>query len=157
MAEASSPLGTTFIQFSGFGDEMCLRFTAEACPMRARLSRITGLTAAGLLITVSALTAQSGQYSKIAEIKIGGSGSHDYLAVEPTLRRLVVSNSTQMVVIDIDQNTVVGTIADTPRVHGIAFVPGGKGFTSNGGENKANIVDLKTLQTSSKVDIGPGP
>ncbi len=125
--------------------------------MHARLSRFTGLTAAGLLISASALTAQSGQYSKITEIKIGGSGSHDYLAVEPTLRRLFVSNGTQMVVIDVDKNAVVGKIADTPRVHGIAFVPGGKGFTSNGGENKASIVDLKTLETSSKVDIGVGP
>lgn len=125
--------------------------------MHARLTRFTGMTTLGLLIAAAGLTAQSGEYAKVTEIKIGGNGGHDYLAVDPGTRRLFISNSTQMVVIDIDQNTVVGTIADTPRVHGIAFVPGGKGFTSNGGENKASIVDLKTLQTSSKADIGPGP
>src|SRR5215471_17353629 len=125
--------------------------------MHARLTRFAGLTAAGLLITATALTAQSGQYSKITEIKIGGSNSHDYLAIDPGTRRLFVTHGTEVVVIDIDQNTKVGVIPDTPRVHGIAFVPGGKGFTSNGGENKASIVDLKTLATLSKVDIGPGP
>lgn len=113
--------------------------------------------AAALAWSGSSLSAQSGQYAKVTEIKIGGQGGHDYIAVDPTTRRLFVSNSTQMVVIDIDQNTVVGTIPDTPRIHGIAFVPGGKGFTSNGGENKASIVDTKTLKTLNKVDIGPGP
>ena len=118
---------------------------------------VTTITAAALLLSGSAITAQSGPYAKITEIKIGGQGGHDYLAVDPGTRRLFISNSTQMVVIDIDKNAVVGTIADTPRVHGIAFVPGGKGFTSNGGENKASIVDLQTLKTLNKVDIGPGP
>jgi len=118
----------------------------------------TGLTTtAALLLAGVALTAQSGQYAKVTEIKIGGQSGHDYLAVDPTTRRLFVTNSTQVVVIDIDQNTVVGTIPDTPRVHGVAFVPGGKAFTSNGGENKASIVDTKTLKVLSKVDIGPGP
>ena len=120
--------------------------------------RVAGVTlVAGLLATSAGLVAQGGPYAKVAEIKIGGSGGHDYIAVEPTLRRLFVSNSTQMVVIDIDKKAVVGTIPDTPRVHGIAFTPAGKGFTSNGGENKASIVDLKTLAVSGKVDIGPGP
>jgi hypothetical protein len=116
----------------------------------------TTLTAAALLSS-ALLSAQSGPYAKVTEIKIGGQGGHDYLAVDPGTRRLFISNSTQMVVIDIDKNAVVGTIADTPRVHGIAFTPAGKGFTSNGGENKASIVDLKTLAVSGKVDIGPGP
>lgn len=120
--------------------------------------RVAGMTlAAGLLATSGVLVAQSGPYARIAEIKIGGNSGHDLLAVEPTLRRLFVSNSTQMVVIDIDKKAVVGTIPDTPRVHGIAFTAAGKGFTSNGGENKASIVDLKTLAVSGKVDIGPGP
>jgi DNA-binding beta-propeller fold protein YncE len=127
--------------------------------MRTRWAGLTLVATAGVgvLMTGPLVLAQSGQYAKVAEVKIGGQGGHDYLAVDPLTRRLFVSNSTQMVVIDIDKNTVVGTIADTPRVHGITFVPNGKGFTSNGGENKASIVDLKTLQTLSKVDIGPGP
>ena len=118
---------------------------------------VTTIAATAVLLTGTALTAQSGPYAKLTEIKIGGQGGHDYLAIDQGTRRLFVSNSTQMVVIDIDKNTVVGTIPDTPRVHGIALTPAGKGFTSNGGENKASIVDLKTLAVSGKVDIGPGP
>ena len=125
--------------------------------MRMRLGRLLTWTTAGLVAAGAGLIAQGGPYTKVGEVKIGGNGGHDYIAVDPITRRLFVSNSTQMVVIDVDKNTVVGTIPDTPRVHGIAFVPGGKGFTSNGGENKASIVDLKTLQVLNKVDVGPGP
>ncbi len=125
--------------------------------MRIRTALTTAIAAA-LLATGIHVAAQSGQYQKIGEIHIGGSATHDYLAVDSVGRRLYVSNGTQMVVIDIDANKVVGTIPDTPRVHGIAITqPGVKGFTSNGGENKASIVDLKTLKVLSKVDIGPGP
>jgi DNA-binding beta-propeller fold protein YncE len=125
--------------------------------MRMRFAVVALIVAAGLVQFGARVGAQGGPYAKLAEIKIGGSAVHDYLAVDPGTRRLFISNSTQMVVIDIDKNTIAGTIAGTPRVHGIAFVPGGKGFTSNGGEDKASIVDLKTLQTLNKVDIGPGP
>jgi YVTN family beta-propeller protein len=32
-----------------------------------------------------------------------------------------------------------------------------RGFSSNGKEDKASVVDLKTLQTTSKIDTGPNP
>ena len=44
-------------------------------------------------------------------------------------------------------NSVVGRIDNTPGIHGIDVAPElGIGFTSNGGENKIGIFDLKTLQ-----------
>lgn len=103
------------------------------------------------------LGAQGGQYSKIAEIPIGGAGAFDYLTFDPAGKRLYVTHGTEVVVIDATSNTIVGRIADTPRVHGIAIAPNGRGFTSNGGENKVSIVDLKTLQTVSKVETGANP
>jgi YVTN family beta-propeller protein len=61
------------------------------------------------------------------------------------------------VAIDTAANAIVGRIGDTPRVHGIAIAANGRGFTSNGGENKVSIVDLKTLQTIAKVETGANP
>lgn len=104
-----------------------------------------------------ALDAADGPYAKIGEIPIGGAGAFDYLAVDSAAKRLYVTHGTEIVVIDTSNNTVVGRIPDTPRVHGIAIAPGGRGFTSNGGEDKVGIVDLKTLQTLSKVDTGRNP
>ena len=43
-------------------------------------------------------------------------------------------------------------------MHGIALVPElSRGFTTNGGENKVSIIDLKTLATISKVETGGNP
>jgi DNA-binding beta-propeller fold protein YncE len=102
--------------------------------------------------------AQAPQYHLITEVKIGGGNGWDYLTVDPDGRRLYVAHGTSVNVIDIDKNTVVGEITDTPGVHGFIAVPSlGKGFTSNGRENKASVVDLKTLKTLSKVDTGINP
>ena len=52
----------------------------------------------------------------------------------------------------------MGEIPETPGVHGLAPAPElERGFTSNGGENKSSIVDLKTLQTIAKVETGQNP
>jgi len=99
-----------------------------------------------------------GAYHFLKEIPIGGEGGWDYLTVDPGSRRLYISHATKVVVVDIDQDAVVGEIADTPGIHGVAVAAElGRGFTSNGQENKSSIVDLKTLQTLSKVETGKNP
>lgn len=100
----------------------------------------------------------STQYRLVGNIPVGGEGGWDYLSVDAGARRLYVSHATKVVVIDIEKNVVVGEIADTPGVHGFALAPDlGLGFASNGRENTASIVDLRTLKTLSKVDTGANP
>ncbi|MGA2604777.1 MAG: YncE family protein [Verrucomicrobiia bacterium] len=94
----------------------------------------------------------------LKEIAVGGEGGWDYLSIDEATRRLYVSHATKVVVIDIDKEEVVGEIADTPGVHGIALAPDlQRAFTSNGQEDKASIVDTKKLKTLSKVDTDKGP
>lgn len=97
-------------------------------------------------------------YGLVTEIRIGGEGWWDYLSVDPAARRLYVSHATEVVVIALDTNKVVGTITGTPGVHGLAVAPElGLGFTSDGRESTASVVSLKTLQTVSKVPTGENP
>jgi len=113
---------------------------------------IAGLAAAGLV------HAQDGPYRFSKEIAIGGEGGWDYLSVDPAAHRLYVSHAAKVVVIDTQANKVVGEITDTPGVHGFAIAADlGRGFSSNGRENKVSIVDLKTLKTLQKVDTGENP
>src|SRR3981081_1353311 len=66
-----------------------------------------------------------------------GTGGWDYVTIDSSARRLYISHATQVEVMDVDSGKVVGTIADTPGVHGIALTSDSKrGFTSNGRENK---------------------
>ena len=73
-------------------------------------------------------------------------------------RRLYVTRGTRVVVVDLDTEKVVGEIADTPGVHGVAFVPDlGRGFTSNGGDSSVTVFDTKTLKTLGKVKANGRP
>ena len=102
--------------------------------------------------------AQDGPYHFAKEIQIGGEGGWDYLSVDSAAHRLYVTHGTKVVVIDTQAGKVAGEIADTPGVHGFAIAADlGRGFASNGRENKASIVDLKTLATLQKVDTGENP
>ena len=116
------------------------------------------LLAGGLFWMQAPLPAADGPYKQLAEIKVGGDGGWDYLSVDSAARRLYVSHATKVIVIDMDKNTVVGEIAPANGVHGIALAPQlGLGFVSNGRDNTASIVDLKTLQIKSTVKTGQNP
>ena len=98
------------------------------------------------------------RYDTVHKIAIGGEGGWDFLEVDAANRRLYVTRGTRVVVVDIDSEKVVGEIADTPGVHGVAFVPDlGRGVTSNGGDSTATVFDTKTLKTLGKVKANGRP
>ena len=97
-------------------------------------------------------------YHLLKEIPIASDGGWDYLSVDSAAQRLYVSHATEVVVIDLAKDVVVGEITNTPGVHGLAPAPElGRGLVTCGRENKAAIVDLKTLQILSKTDTGANP
>ena len=107
---------------------------------------------------VAGLSGQAGPYQPGPVIQIGGEGGWDYLTVDPAAHRLYVSHATHVVVVDTQANKVVGDIPDTPGVHGVAIAADlGKGFVSNGRENKSSMFDLKTLNLIQKIDTGENP
>src|SRR5262245_7955017 len=97
-------------------------------------------------------------YKVMGRYPIPGVGGFDYVTLDNSARRLYVSHATQVEVLDADNGKVVGTIPDTPGVHGIAIASAFKhGFTSNGRENKVSMFDPATLQLIKKIDVGKGP
>jgi len=89
---------------------------------------------------------------------VPGNGGFDYVTIDSTARRIYLSHGTQVDVVDADSGKLVGTIPDTPGVHGIAVAPEFKhGFTSNGREDKVSMFDPATLQLIKKIDVGKGP
>ena len=110
-----------------------------------------------LLICMAANAADTG-YHVTKKLQIGGEGGWDYLTVDDTARRLYISRSNHVMVIDIDADKVIGDIPDTPGVHGIAVAPEfDRGFTSNGRANTATIFDLRTLKVVGHVETGTNP
>jgi DNA-binding beta-propeller fold protein YncE len=96
--------------------------------------------------------------AKVRKIPVGGEGGWDYLTADPEGRRLYVSRGDHVVVVDLDKETVVGELPETPGIHGIAVVPElGKGFTSNGRDSTVTVFDLKTLKATGKIKASGTP
>ena len=102
---------------------------------------------------------QSGSGYKVEKrYPVPGNGGFDYVTIDSTARRLYLSHGTQVDVIDPDTGKLIGTIGDTPGVHGVAIASEFKhGFTSNGRENKVSMFDPTTLQLINKIEVGKGP
>ena len=112
----------------------------------------------GVFALLNAAVAAEGAYEFQTEIPIGGDGGWDILTIDSAARRLYLSHATKVVVVDLEKNSVAGEIADTPGVHAFIAVPDlQRGFSSNGKENKTSVVDLKTLETISKIETGKNP
>ena len=110
-----------------------------------------------VVVSSTAYAAAPG-YHVIKKIQIGGEGGWDYLSTDSEARRLYVSRSTHVIVIDIDSDKIVGDIPDTPGVHGIAIASElGRGFISCGKSNTAVIFDLKSLKIIGQVKTGTNP
>ena len=110
-----------------------------------------------LFVATLAIAADSG-YHLIHTYKLGGEGGWDYLTMDTAARRLYISRSTHVIVLDADSGKVVGDIPDTPGVHGIALAPDlGRGFVSDGREGTVTIFDIQTLKPITKVKAGENP
>jgi YVTN family beta-propeller protein len=108
--------------------------------------------------TLNAQTGSSKGYHVIKKLTLGGEGGWDYLTVDAQARRLYISRSTHVMVLDADDGKVLGDIPNTAGVHGIALVQEfNKGFTSNGRDSSVTIFDLKTLKVLGQVPVGKNP
>jgi YVTN family beta-propeller protein len=107
----------------------------------------------------AALLAQGATDYKIqARYPIAGAGGWDYITFDGAAGRLYVSHATQVEVLNAGDGQLIGTIADTPGVRGIAIAPAfNHGFTSNGKEDKVSVFDLSDLHLIRKIDVGKGP
>ena len=93
-------------------------------------------------------------YAVSARWKVGGTGGWDLLELDSVARRLYVSHSDRVVVLDADNGKIVGEILHTDGVHGIAIASDlGRGFTSNGKSNSLTVFDPKTLEMTGEVKI----
>jgi YVTN family beta-propeller protein len=97
-------------------------------------------------------------YQLLKKVDVPGIGGWDYVSVDAAARRVYISHSSQVDVLDADTLALVGTIANTPGVHGIAIAPEvGRGYVSAGKSDAAIAFDLKTLKPLGEIKVGKKP
>jgi DNA-binding beta-propeller fold protein YncE len=109
-----------------------------------------------LFFTGSELIAQNAKssYSIVNNINLPGEGGWDYLSVDEVGGRLFVSHGTVVQVVDLKTRKLIGTIEDTPGVHGIAIAPDlNKAFISVGRNASVKVINLTTLAVIADVKV----
>jgi len=97
-------------------------------------------------------------YQVVKKIAVPGTGGWDYITVDDANRRVYVSHSTQVDVLDADSYALVATIPNTPGVHGVAIAPeAGRGYISAGKSDSAIAFDLKTMKVLGESKVGKKP
>jgi YVTN family beta-propeller protein len=126
---------------------------------KSRFSLSTAALIGGALLAAASASAQNSPNYRVAKtIAVGGDEGWDYLTVDSDNRRMYVSHGSHVVVLDADNNSVVGDIPNTAGVHGIAVAhDAARGFTSNGRANTVTVFDLKSLATLNTIKVGTNP
>jgi DNA-binding beta-propeller fold protein YncE len=82
----------------------------------------------------------------------------DYITVDAAERRVYLSHGTEVMVVDADDNSVIGTISGLKLAHGTLLLKDlGRGFISDGGGDHVVIFDLKSLKTLGEIKTGGNP
>lgn len=118
--------------------------------LRKNIGQITGTVLFAGVVAGACIEAASADtaLSVLKHWNLGGAGTWDYLTLDSSGQRLFLSRSTRVDVIDTRTGKLVGTIADTNGVHGIALAEDMKrGYTSNGKADSVTAFDLDTLKT----------
>ena len=111
-------------------------------------------TIAALLCLQLPLVALAGDYTLKAAHVLGGEGGWDYLSCDEETGRLFIARGDRVQVVDPASGRLLGEIADTPGVHGVALARDlGKGYTSNGRDGSVTVFNLKTLRRLAKVSL----
>src|SRR5262245_7401809 len=76
----------------------------------------------------------------------------DYIPFDPATRRLYLSHGTEVKVLDADSGSVVGTVSDLKRCHGIVPINDlGRGFITDGDAGQVIVFDLKTFKKVGEI------
>ena len=107
-----------------------------------------------MLVSCAIHSIAQSNYKPIKKINVEGEGGWDLLCIDEATNRLFLSHKNVMQVVDVKTGKLIGSVADTKGVHGIALANDlNKGYISNGKDSSVTIFDLKTLTAIKKIQV----
>jgi DNA-binding beta-propeller fold protein YncE len=89
---------------------------------------------------------------------LGGTGSWDYLTMDPAAERLYIAHGHSVQVVDVKAGTLAGEISGLAEAHDIALDDTGEfGYVSDGLAGRVVVFDRRTLQTVAAIEGIPSP
>ena len=116
------------------------------------------LSGAFFLLALACMGQTSSSLHLVNSKLIGGSGGWDYLTVDAQARRLYVTHTSKVEVLDADSLTLIGEVMYGDGLHGVAIAENaGHGFATNGHAANVNLFDLKTLVVLKQIPTPQDP
>ena len=107
---------------------------------------------------VLATSTPAPSFRVLETIKLPGATRWDYLVFSAESQRLYLTRGDSVDVYDTVAKRIVGSIADTKGVHGVALAPElNRGFTSNGQDNTVTVFELDSLKKIGTVPTDKRP
>lgn len=112
-----------------------------------------------LLVALAYVRSQHALYRPLRRIRLGEHPLWEFMAIDELHRRLLLSQDSRLLVIDIDKDEIISAIDFAVGVYGIALAwPLNKGFVSHRAENAVSVFDLDTLRLTGRIEgIGAQP
>jgi DNA-binding beta-propeller fold protein YncE len=105
-----------------------------------------------IILTVTALLAQSSSYRVTHTYNLGGDGSWDYVVPDPPNHRVFIARQNRVMVVDEDKGTLLGEVTGINGAHGTAVAEStGHGFATSGNDQSVIMFDLKTYKVRGKI------
>jgi YVTN family beta-propeller protein len=100
----------------------------------------------------------AGPFHVAQELKIGGDGGWDYMAVDPQSKLLYVTRGNHVIVIDTSAGKQVADITGLHGTHGVVFSTDGvHGYITDGGANQVAEFNRQTNTIEKTIPAGTGP
>jgi len=108
--------------------------------------------------TLSVAAPATPSYHLVKKISLPGDSGWDYIYADGQSQRLYITRGTHVQVLDTQTGRLVGDIAPTQGVHGVALdTDGTHGFISDGRANSAVVFNTRTLKQTGTVAVGQRP
>jgi YVTN family beta-propeller protein len=105
-------------------------------------------------VSIPAFSQNKAGFKIVKKIKMEGDGKWDFVTLDKKTNRLYVPHGTELQVLDLKEEKVIGVVKNTPGIHGIALVPSvNRGFTSNGKDSTITVFDLTTFATVKTIKV----
>lgn len=112
---------------------------------------------AGSGVAIGAAKRAAGGYA-ITRVGLPGDGRGDYVTVDPVGRRLYVTHTTRVHILDLDTLQPIATVEGLDGAHGVALdAAAGHGFVSDGNTNSVKMFDLASGKVLASIAVGTKP
>ncbi len=115
------------------------------------------LAAASSIVNAATAPATDADRLTIQKVPLPGEGRGDYLFVDPSGKRLFVTHTTVVHIIDVKTLKQIAQVSGLTYAHGVASDNRGRGYVADGNSNSVVVFDPASGRELKRIKVGDRP